>query len=130
MIKLQISERQLLDLWNAFCEDDNCFDDRIWFNDQEYFDMHEFNVRHVSTAVKNNRYNFDHKWATLDGYANPISSNELLDFVDYDLLMTSLKRDAKDTKYSIEGLEKYRHNVEARTKTIRSTSGIKNVDII
>jgi hypothetical protein len=32
--------------------------------------------------IKNNYYNFDHDWVTLDGYANPISSDKAEDFIE------------------------------------------------
>jgi len=75
-------ESQLVDRWNKFCENNNCLDDQIYYNDEEFFEMFNLNIRQVSAAVKNNRYNFDHEWVTLDGYANPMSSNTAEDFMD------------------------------------------------
>ncbi len=80
-------ETQLLVIkWNLYCEATNCHDDMIYWNSEEFFADHNLQIRHVSAAVKNNRYNFDHDWVTLDGYANPMSSDDPIDFMDHDLL--------------------------------------------
>ena len=51
-------------------------------NDDEAFEMLQLTIRQTVAASKNDRYNFDDKWLTLDGYGNPMSFNSLLNYLD------------------------------------------------
>ena len=54
----------------------------VYYNDEEFFETHSITIRQTVMQIKNNYYNFDHDWVTLDGYANPISSDNAEDFID------------------------------------------------
>ena len=54
----------------------------VYYNDEEFFETHSITIRQTVMQIKSNYYNFDHDWVTLDGYANPISSDNAEDFID------------------------------------------------
>jgi len=72
----------LVQKWNEFCENNNCFEDIIYYNDEDFFASNNITIKQTIAAVKQNRYDWDHDWVTLDGYANPMSSDEPRDFMD------------------------------------------------
>jgi hypothetical protein len=76
------SEAQLVSHWNAMCDHIIAPLDHIYLNDDEAFEMLQLTIRQTVAASKNDRYNFDDKWLTLDGYGNPMSFNSLLSYID------------------------------------------------
>ena len=76
------SEEQLVSHWNAMCDYITAPLDHIYLNDDEAFEMLQLTIRQTVAASKNDRYNFDDKWLTLDGYSNPMSFNSLLNYID------------------------------------------------
>ena len=76
------SEEQLVSHWNAMCDYITAPLDHIYLNDDEAFKMLQLTIRQTVAASKNDRYNFDDKWLTLDGYGNPMSFNSLLNYLD------------------------------------------------
>jgi hypothetical protein len=44
--------------------------------------MLQLTIRQTVAASNNDRYDFDDKWLTLDGYGNPMSFNDLTRFID------------------------------------------------
>ena len=56
----------------------------VYYNDEEFFETHSITIRQTVMQIKSNYYNFDHDWVTLDGYANPISSDNAEDFIEID----------------------------------------------
>jgi hypothetical protein len=76
------SEAQLVSHWNAMCDYITAPQDHVYANDDEAFEMLQLTIRQTVAASKNDRYNFDDKWLTLDGYGNPMSFNDLTQFID------------------------------------------------
>ena len=78
----EFSDAEIISLWNAMCDYIQAFEDRIYPNDDNTFEMLQLTIRQTVRASKAGVYNFDDKWVTLDGYANPISFNEIDSFID------------------------------------------------
>jgi hypothetical protein len=78
----KFSDAEIISLWNAMCDYINAPQDHIYLNDDEAFEMLQLTIRQTVVASKNNRYNFDDKWLTLDGYGNPMSFNNLFNYID------------------------------------------------
>ena len=78
----KFSDAEIISLWNAMCDYINAPQDHIYLNDDEAFEMLQLTIRQTVVASKNNRYNFDYKWLTLDGYGNPMSFNSLFNYID------------------------------------------------
>ena len=76
------NEAQLVSHWNAMCDYITAPQDHIYANDDEAFEMLQLTIRQTVAASNNDRYNFDDKWLTLDGYGNPMSFNNLLNYLD------------------------------------------------
>ena len=76
------SEAQLVSHWNAMCDYITAPQDHVYANDDEAFEMLQLTIRQTVAASNNDRYDFDDKWLTLDGYGNPMSFNDLTQFID------------------------------------------------
>jgi len=94
-MKLQMTETELIELWNEFCYDANYPDDVIYHNDEETFDHMGFTIRQTCAARDRGDYDFDDSYISLDGYGNPMSSNDAIEFVDEDNLIEWLLQDDK-----------------------------------
>ena len=77
---------ELITEWNLYTESINAPGDRVYWNDDEAFDELGLTIRQTLVAAKHDRYNWDHRFLTLDGYGNPLSSNMLDDVLDLDEL--------------------------------------------
>ena len=82
MKQMTQKSNELVARWNLHCENNNCHQDMVYYNDEEFFETHSITIRQTVMQIKSNYYNFDHDWVTLDGYANPISSDKAEDFID------------------------------------------------
>lgn len=77
---------ELITEWNLYIESINAPGDRVYWNNDEAFDEIGLTIRQTLVAAKHDRYNWDHRFLTLDGYGNPLSSNMLDDVLDLDEL--------------------------------------------
>ena len=82
-----MTETELIELWNEFCHDANYSDDVIYHNDEETFEQMGFTIKQTCAAQKRGDYDFDDAYLSLDGYGNPMSSNNAIEFVDEDNLI-------------------------------------------
>ena len=94
-MKLQMTETELIELWNEFCYDANYSDDIIYHNDEETFKQMGFTIRQTCAARDRGDYDFDDLYIGLNGYGNPMSSNDAIEFVDEDNLIEWLLQDDK-----------------------------------
>ena len=78
----KFSDAEIISLWNAMCDYINAPQDHIYLNDDEAFEMLQLTIRQTVVACLNQRWNFDDKWLTLDGYGNPMSFNSLFNYID------------------------------------------------
>ena len=81
-MKLQMTKTELIKLWNEFCYDANYSDDVIYHNDEETFEQMGFTIKQTCAARDRGDYDFDDLYLSLDGYGNPMSSNDVTKFVD------------------------------------------------
>jgi hypothetical protein len=66
----EMSESNLIDLNNTYCDSCNIPDNHIYNNDEEFFEMLNWSGLRVAQAVFYGNYNYSHAWVTLDGYGN------------------------------------------------------------
>ena len=90
-----MTETELIELWNEFCNDANYSDDIIYHNDEGAFEKMGFTIRQTCAARDRGDYDFDDLYIVLDGYGNPMSSNDAIEFVDEDNLIEWLLQDDK-----------------------------------
>ena len=77
----------LIQRWNDYCDEISA-SDQIYLNNDEAFEMLGITIKQILAAQKMNRYDWDDKYVVLDGYANPMSFNDLLEHIDLDELIT------------------------------------------
>ena len=77
----------LIQRWNDYCDEVSA-SDQIYLNNDEAFELLGITIKQVLAAQKTNRYDWDDKYIVLDGYANPMSFNGLLEHIDLDELIT------------------------------------------
>ncbi len=77
---------ELIGEWNRYVESIQSPSDYVYWNNDESFEELGITIRQVLTAAKHDRYDWDHRFLTLDGYSNPMSSNNLDDVLDMDEL--------------------------------------------
>lgn len=66
----EMSESNLIDLNNTYCYSINAPDSIIYSNDEEFFNMLDWNGLRVAQATFYGYYNYSHNWVTFDGYGN------------------------------------------------------------
>ena len=79
---------------NIYCEVEKYYDDVIYWNDEEFFNM--FFANEVIKAVQATcygDYSYGHEYVTFNGYGNLNSSNYPEDFMDFSALMESIEAD-------------------------------------
>jgi len=77
---------ELINEWNLYAESINAPGDRVYWNNDDAFEELGLTIRQTLLAAKQDRYDWDHRFLTLDGYGNPFSSNRLDDMLDMDEL--------------------------------------------
>lgn len=65
-----MSEAELVELNNAYCEAINDMDSIVYSNDEEFFNLINFSGLRVAQATFYGDYNYSHDWVTFDGYGN------------------------------------------------------------
>jgi hypothetical protein len=66
----EMSESNLIDLNNTYCESCNMSDNLIYSNDEEFFEMLNWSGLRVAQATFYGEYNYSHDWVTFNGYGN------------------------------------------------------------
>jgi hypothetical protein len=66
----EMSESNLIDLNNLYCESINAPDSIVYSNDEEFFDMLNWSGLRVAQATFYGDYNYSHAWVTFNGYGN------------------------------------------------------------
>ena len=65
-----MSEAELVQLNNLYCESINNYDSIVYGNDEEFFELINFSGLRVAQATFYGNYNYSHDWVTFDGYGN------------------------------------------------------------
>ena len=76
----------IVEVWNTYCDDVNCFDYRIYCMDWLEDDLHGMSVMDVIRTFCGCDFNLNDEWYWYDGCGNPVSSNDPFEQVSvYDL---------------------------------------------
>lgn len=68
-----LTESQLVELNNTYCQSCSIYDSEVFSNDEEFFEMFYPNAGDglkVAQAVHFGDYNYSHNWVTFNGYGN------------------------------------------------------------
>lgn len=76
-----LSDTQLMGLWNEYC-DHIMASDHIYHNNEDAFETFGFTIAQTLRAMKADKYDWDDDYVQIDGYGNPFSFNDLRDEID------------------------------------------------
>ena len=81
-----MTEAELIELNNVYCDSASYPDNHIYSNDEEFFNMLGWSGLRVAQSVFYGDYNYSHAWVTFDGYGNlqsysRITTEQLVDLV-------------------------------------------------
>ena len=65
-----MTESELIELNNVYCDSCNMPDNHIYNNDEDFFNMLGWSGLRVAQSVFYGDYNYSHAWVTFDGYGN------------------------------------------------------------
>lgn len=65
-----MSEAELVELNNVYCESIGATDNIVYSNDEEFFELINVSGLRVAQATFYGDYNYSHDWVTFDGYGN------------------------------------------------------------
>lgn len=79
----QLSDSDLLQVWQLVCDLFNYHDDHIYNNDEEFFnEIWNPKPIEVARSCTYGDYHYNHNYVRFDGYGNLESSDNVSDYVD------------------------------------------------
>ena len=79
-------DEDIVEVWNEYCDDVNCCDDRIYCMDWLEDDIRGMSAIDVIRTFCDSAFNVNDDWYWYNGYGNPVSSNDPFEQVSvYDL---------------------------------------------
>lgn len=79
----QLSDSDLLQVWQEVCDLFNRADSLIYINDEEFLnEIWKPEPIEVARSCAYGDYHYQHEYVRFDGYGNPKSSDNVADFVD------------------------------------------------
>jgi hypothetical protein len=77
------TDNDLLIYYNTYCQENNLFDDEIFYNDEEFFNtFFDGKVLDAVRAVSYGEYNYNDNFVMFNGYGNLESFNRIKDNID------------------------------------------------
>lgn len=79
-----LSEREQVSLWGQFCREKGCYDDEVFFNDDEFYDNMFRSNMEIARAVfySGDDYRYCDKFVKFNVYGNLESAAYLKDLAD------------------------------------------------
>lgn len=65
-----MNENELVELNNRYCQEINDYDNEVYCNDEDFFNMLGWDGLRVAQSICYGDYNYSHNWVTFDGYGN------------------------------------------------------------
>ena len=76
-----LSNHELMNLWNDYCQD-NCYDDdEVFYNDEEFLNMFSDDILGLIQKVEYGSYSSNDNYITLDGNGNFKTSDYITDLI-------------------------------------------------
>ena len=75
-----LSNDELMNLWNDYCQD-NCYDDEVFYNDEEFLNMFSDDILGLLQKVEYGSYSSNDNYITLNGNGNFETSNYITDLI-------------------------------------------------
>ena len=100
----KLTNDELLTIHNEYCNENNCLDNMIFENDEEFFEIHFSSTLNAVRAVSFGEYEYQDKYVRFDGYANLESSNYVDEFADIDELASWIEEEEKYDEFNLNRL--------------------------
>jgi hypothetical protein len=96
-----LNNNELIDIHNQYCQTNNCFDDEIFSNDEEFFNTFFHNAADKAVrATFYGDYSYGHDFVQFNGYGNLESFDDASDFISIIDIANSILENPDD--YYIE----------------------------
>lgn len=116
-----LSDRELINLHNTYCQENSSADDEIHENDEDFFNTYfDGKVMEAVRAVSFGEYKYSDKYVRLNGYGNLESFNSASDEID-------LSEIANDI---LENPERYDIELEESVKNDKNGNALKIGDLV
>ena len=79
-----LNDGELLSIYDDYCEEAGYMDDKVYWNDDELFEVFFSNTIDAVRAVSFGSYNYTDRFVKFNGYANLDSSDYLTGLIDID----------------------------------------------
>ena len=76
-----LSDDELMNLWNEYCYASSHYDDEIFYNDEDFFNMFESEPLKIAQRVCHGDYNYTDEYITFNGYGNFKTSDYITDLI-------------------------------------------------
>lgn len=87
-----LSDTELINLHNTYCQNNNYTDDEIYSNDEEFFDtFFQQNVIDAVRAVSYGNYQYTHSWIKFNGYGNLESFDYVEPHIDTEAIIADIQ---------------------------------------
>jgi len=100
-----LSDSEKFDCWNHYCDEANYPDDRVYDNDEEFFENSFSEMMEAIRAVCFGEYRFQDSWVKFDGNANLESSNDIDSLISLSEMTDYIEEHPSDFSDWIEEFE-------------------------
>ena len=98
-----LDDYDIVQAHNQRCENTNCMDDEIHYNDDEFFEVYFTKPIDAVRAANYGEYNYSDTWVKFNGYGNLESFDNPHDEIDIDEIVSDAEDNPQD--YDIELIE-------------------------
>ena len=95
-----LSDTDIIYLHNHYCDCIHSGDDRIYDNDEEFFNVYFSDVMSAVRAIFYGEYNYTDKFVKFNGYANLETTNDPLEWID----VTDIAEHIIDNEHEYRGV--------------------------
>lgn len=112
-----MNEARLIEIHSEYCDLANYPDDKIFMNDEEFFEIYFSDTMEAVRAVCFGEYDYNHEFVKFDGYANLESSNHAQELLDVDELAQYIFDNSEQFSNLPFELEEVEEEEEVETET-------------
>lgn len=95
-----LSDSELVNIHNEYCQSCNYSDDEIFINDEDFFNTYfENDVLGAVRAASYGEFNYSHKYVKFNGYGNLDSFNNPTEYVDIAAIAADILENEENYNY-------------------------------
>lgn len=108
-----LSDSELVQIQNLYCDSAGYPDDQIYALDDEFFEMTGFSGLKVAQAVFYGDFNYSHDWISFDGYGNFKTTNNPSQFMDFEGIAEWIAENPEDFEGYFDELDEILSEIES-----------------